>query len=300
MVVASLMLIVGVIGLIVAFQAYRNIEAQPSGNECMQDIAASIREGAITFLKREAVYLLCFIAAAFLLLWIFIGSEVAIAYVVGSFCSLAAGACGMTAATSANVRTTQAASENNPGAALLTAFNGGSVMGLCVASLGIVGLGILFLAFNSPEAAQYLVGFGMGASSVALFARVGGGIYTKAADVGADLVGKVEVGIPEDDPRNPGVIADNVGDNVGDVAGMGADIFESYVGSMIACMAIGATIATGSLAEITGFEAGASIDHYKSWLMVTPFFMGVVGLILLLDWNSQHESYEGCRACRCT
>lgn len=285
MILELLMPITGAIGLFFAYRTYAEIQAQPAGNDRMKEIALSIREGSLTFLKKEASYLILFIAVVFLLLWASLGFGVAISYVVGSFCSLAAGFAGMTAATAANVRTTQAASENNAGQALMTAFNGGAVMGLSVASLGILGLGILYLSFDSTVIAQYLVGFGMGASSVALFARVGGGIYTKAADVGADLVGKVEAGIPEDDPRNPGVIADNVGDNVGDVAGMGADIFESYVGSMIACMAIGATIAFEELAGITNFDAAGSVEqaqHYQSWLMLTPFLMGVVGLVASL------------------
>lgn len=260
---AIIMSIVGVAGLFMAYQTYAKLQAQPAGSAEMQEISTMIHDGAISFLKREATYLLLFVGVVFLLVYVGLNFETAISYLVGSLCSLAAGLAGMKAATIANVRTTHAASENNQGAALMTAFNGGSVMGLSVASLGIVGLGVLFLWFSPLEASEYLVGFGMGASSVALFARVGGGIYTKAADVGADLVGKVEAGIPEDDPRNPGVIADNVGDNVGDVAGMGADIFESYVGSMIACLALGAM-------------AGSEI------YMVTPFIMGVVGLVASL------------------
>jgi len=162
-----------------------------------------------------------------------------------------AGFFGMKSATKANVRTAAAAKDKGQAGALLVAFNGGAVMGLSVASLGLLGLGVLYMIFGgSPETASVINGFGMGASSIALFARVGGGIYTKAADVGADLVGKVEAGIPEDDPRNPGVIADNVGDNVGDVAGMGADIFESYVGSVIASIAIAATMRQDVLASM--------------------------------------------------
>jgi K(+)-stimulated pyrophosphate-energized sodium pump len=276
---AIMMSLAGIAGIYFAFTTYKELEAQPQGNDRMQEIAGLIRDGAITFLKREAFYLIFFVAVVFLLLWPSLSFDVAISYVLGSACSLLAGFAGMTAATSANVRTTHAANENNTGAALLTAFNGGAVMGLSVASLGILGLGILYLVFSSPESAQSLVGFGMGASSVALFARVGGGIYTKAADVGADLVGKVEAGIPEDDPRNPGVIADNVGDNVGDVAGMGADIFESYVGSMIACMAIGATMVYAQLEGITSIDKAVDIDNYRRLLMSTPFIMGVVGLV---------------------
>jgi len=273
-----LMPITGLFGLIIAYRTYAQIQAMPVGSEKMRAIAQDIRDGALAFLRKEAFYLIIFIAIVFLLLASALGYQVAVAYAVGSFCSLFAGFAGMSAATAANVRTTQAASEKNQGLALMTAFNGGAVMGLCVASLGILGLGVLYIAFGSEGGAQYLVGFGMGASSVALFARVGGGIYTKAADVGADLVGKVEAGIPEDDPRNPGVIADNVGDNVGDVAGMGADIFESYVGSMIACMAIGATIAVSELSGITSYVAGGDEWNSRQWLMITPFLMGVIGL----------------------
>ncbi|MCI5064771.1 sodium-translocating pyrophosphatase, partial [bacterium] len=293
---ALLMPITGIFGLLVAYRTYSQIEALPAGSDRMKSIARDIREGSLAFLKKEAFYLLIFIAIVFLLLWTTIQFELAIAYAVGSFCSLFAGFAGMTAATSANVRTTQAASENDSGLALMTAFNGGAVMGLSVASLGILGLGVLYLGLGVENASQYLVGFGMGASSVALFARVGGGIYTKAADVGADLVGKVEAGIPEDDPRNPGVIADNVGDNVGDVAGMGADIFESYVGSMIACMAIGATLGTAELAGITNFSLESLESEafgYRKWLMITPFLMGVVGLLSsLIGIRAMNEMKE--------
>ncbi|MCB0354849.1 MAG: sodium-translocating pyrophosphatase [Bdellovibrionales bacterium] len=282
-VLAYLMPVVGALGLVFAYKTYADIEAQPAGTEKMQQIAGSIREGARAFLFREGIYLGIFIAIVFLIVCFALGFEVGISYVMGSLCSLGAGFAGMTAATSANVRTSFAASEKNAGQALLVAFNGGSVMGMSVASLGLLGLGILYIAFDQSNVADYLVGFGMGASSVALFARVGGGIYTKAADVGADLVGKVEANIPEDDPRNPGVIADNVGDNVGDVAGMGADIFESYVGSMIAAMAIGATASVAQLEALTAYSAadgGAeSIASYQGWLMLTPFLMGVFGLI---------------------
>ncbi|MEZ4754558.1 MAG: sodium-translocating pyrophosphatase [Bdellovibrionota bacterium] len=263
--VSFFMAVVGLIGLAYAFVTYQKIQKQPMGSEKMKEISYAISEGALTFLKRESQYLAIFVAVVFLLLWPTLGFNTAISYVIGSACSLAAGFAGMKAATSANVRTTQAASENNIGLALMTAFNGGAVMGLSVASLGILGLGVLYYFLGSFVAPTALVGFGMGASSVALFARVGGGIYTKAADVGADLVGKVEAGIPEDDPRNPGVIADNVGDNVGDVAGMGADIFESYVGSMIAALAIAATMTV---------SADARLD-----LMAAPFVLGIIGLV---------------------
>jgi K(+)-stimulated pyrophosphate-energized sodium pump len=194
-----------------------------------------------------------------------------------------AGFLGMNAATRANVRTSEAARAHGQARALGMAFNGGAVMGLSVASLGLLGVGIFFLIYGRPETASIINGFAMGASSIALFARVGGGIYTKAADVGADLVGKVEAGIPEDDPRNPGVIADNVGDNVGDVAGMGADIFESYVGSIIATIAIGATVFGNSLTRLAAAPA-AGLDEpaVKGLLMSLPLLLAAMGLVASL------------------
>jgi K(+)-stimulated pyrophosphate-energized sodium pump len=264
-----LMAAVGICGLLFAYRTYSQILREPDGNDRMREIAGLIREGALAFLRKEALYLIIFVLVVFFALFFFLGFATAISYLVGSACSLAAGFAGMQAATVANVRTTQAASEKSASGALMNAFNGGAVMGLAVASLGLLGLGSLYMWYFSPEASSALIGFGMGASSVALFARVGGGIYTKAADVGSDLVGKVEAGIPEDDPRNPGVIADNVGDNVGDVAGMGADIFESYVGSMIACMAIAATMYINE-AVSDGVRIG--------WLMGLPFVMAIIGL----------------------
>lgn len=290
MFVAYMMVIFGAVGLFFAYKTYIDIVAQPDGNEQMKEISSLIRSGSLTFLRRESQYLAGFIAVAFLLLWLFLTFDTAIAFIMGSFCSMLAGLIGMLAATRANVRTTHYASMNNQGGALLVAFHGGAVMGLSVASLGLIGLGVLFFSFNTPESATTLIGFGMGASSVALFARVGGGIYTKAADVGSDLVGKVEAGIPEDDPRNPGVIADNVGDNVGDVAGMGADIFESYVGAMIGCLAIGATVGTVESLNLTtlltpgvggALPTGDVLSH-RFWLMVTPFVMSVIGLLASL------------------
>jgi K(+)-stimulated pyrophosphate-energized sodium pump len=294
---AIVMLATGFLGLAFARKIFVDLEKQPAGSEKMKEIALMIKEGSIAFLRQEAFYLSFFIVIVFLLLWVGLNFETAVAYVIGSLCSLAAGFAGMTAATTANVRTSHSASEKNQGAALLTAFNGGAVMGLAVASLGVIGLGLVYLIFDTANVARYLVGFGMGASSVALFARVGGGIYTKAADVGADLVGKVEANIPEDDPRNPGVIADNVGDNVGDVAGMGADIFESYVGSMIAALAIGATISLVGLEAITRFTPGAEgadAWSFQLWLMATPLVMGVVGLISsLVGIRSMHHLKDG-------
>ncbi len=207
----------------------------------MEEIADLIHEGAMVFLAREYKILSIFIAIVFILLGWKISWATAIAFICGAACSMIAGYFGMNSATLANVRTAAAAKEEGRGKALLIAFSGGSVMGLCIASLGVFGVGIFYLLYAGKDP-SVINGFAMGASSIALFARVGGGIYTKSADVGADLVGKVEAGIPEDDPRNPAVIADNVGDNVGDIAGMGADLFESYVGAVIATVALGAAM----------------------------------------------------------
>ena len=243
---------VGALGLVAALLVYRYVVRQPSGTAVMTDIADQIHDGAMAFLRREYVVLAGFVAVVAVLLFLAIGQASALAYVAGAASSVLAGFFGMKAATRANVRTSAAANQEGQGKALRIAFFGGAVMGLSVAALGLVGIGVLYrvLAADAipgtgefPRFAEIIAGFAMGASSIALFARVGGGIFTKAADVGADLVGKVEAGIPEDDPRNPAVIADNVGDNVGDVAGMGADIFESYVGSIVATIAIGATFA---------------------------------------------------------
>ncbi len=254
----------GVGGLVIASLIYMYLKRQPVGSELMADLALQIQQGSKAFLKREYSVLIPFVLIVAFLLFVALDSlPTALAYVGGAMCSLLAGFFGMNAATQANVRTAEAAREAGVGKALRVAFSGGAVMGLLVGSLGLLGIGVvLFIYANglSDDAAfksfsEVIAGFAMGASSIALFARVGGGIYTKAADVGADLVGKVEAGIPEDDPRNPATIADNVGDNVGDVAGMGADIFESYVGSVIATIAIGATsaqiLATQRLEAIT-------------------------------------------------
>jgi len=230
----------GAFGLVFALGLFLSIRRQPAGDQLMQDISEVIHRGAMVFLKKEYSILIIFIVVVFLLLSWKIGLWTGIAFLSGALCSMLAGFFGMNAATRANVRTSQAAKASGQGKALSIAFSGGAVMGMSVASLGLLGLGIYYHFFHQLNPAV-MVGFSMGASSIALFARVGGGIYTKSADVGADLVGKVEEGIPEDDPRNPAVVADNVGDNVGDVAGMGADLFESYVGSVVASIAIAAT-----------------------------------------------------------
>jgi len=235
----------GIAGLAVAFIIYHITTRHNHGDGAVKHIGDQIHLGAMVFMRREYKMLSMF--ALVLLVGIFVsplGINTAIAFLAGAVSSAAAGYLGMFAATKANVRTAVAAHAHGQGLALSIAFYGGSVMGLCVASLGLLGLGCVYWLFGGdPETAHAIHGFGMGASTVALFSRVGGGIFTKSADVGADLVGKIEAGIPEDDPRNPGVIADNVGDNVGDIAGMGSDIFESYCGAMIACIAIAATSA---------------------------------------------------------
>lgn len=244
---------VGLGGLLCSLLLYFYIKKSPAGTPEMVEISEAIHEGAMTFLKREYTILAGFIVIVFVLLFAFVGAHTAYAFLAGAVCSILAGYTGMKAACHANVRTAQAANQHGQGPALNIAFSGGAVMGLAVAGLGLFGIGALASAigvWDDISQASTINGFAMGASSIALFARVGGGIFTKTADVGADLVGKVEAGIPEDDPRNPAVIADNVGDNVGDVAGMGADIFESYVGSVIATIAIAATASASLLATI--------------------------------------------------
>lgn len=230
--------IIGVVALIVALIFSKRVTSVDAGTDRMKELASYIHEGAMAFLTREYKMLGVFIAVLFVILTVTpgLGLMTAICFLVGAFFSILAGFFGMQVATKANVRTANAAKESGINKALATAFSGGAVMGMCVVGLGLLGVSVLYLIF---EDVTIITGFGLGASSIALFGRVGGGIYTKAADVGADLVGKVEAGIPEDDPRNPAVIADNVGDNVGDVAGMGADLFESYVGSLISAMTLG-------------------------------------------------------------
>ncbi len=232
----------GVLALLFAYFLAGGISKADAGNERMREIAGFIHEGAMAFLFREYRYLIVFAAIVFIVLSMFINWQTAVCFLAGATCSVLAGYFGMQVATKANVRTTEAA-RHGMGQAIKIAFSGGAVMGMSVAGLGVLGLGTMFMLFAKDV--NYIAGFSLGASSIALFARVGGGIYTKAADVGADLVGKVEAGIPEDDPRNPAVIADNVGDNVGDVAGMGADLFESYVGSLVSAFALGAVLFKG-------------------------------------------------------
>ena len=259
--------ILGFAGLISAFVIYLLIKKAPVSNPAIIKIGDAIHSGAMVFMHREYKMLFLFALVVGIALYFSLGQYTTMAFVAGAVCSATAGYMGMFTATKANVRTTQAAHDEGPAAALTIAFMGGSVMGLCVASMGLLGLGSLYWFFGGdPATAHVIHGFGMGASIVALFSRVGGGIFTKSADVGADLVGKIEAGIPEDDPRNPGVIADNVGDNVGDVAGMGSDIFESYCGSMIATIAIASTMTLGVLGS-------------RESLMFLPLALASTGLL---------------------
>jgi K(+)-stimulated pyrophosphate-energized sodium pump len=263
-------IILGVVGLITAYFLYNFVLSFDVGEGKIVDISDQIHIGAMTFIKKE--YSILFIFSSILIIGIYIGLgfQSTFAFIIGALCSSATGFIGMYTATKANVRTTNAANKSGLSESLTIAFFGGSIMGLTVAAMGLLGLGVLYFLFaNNPETASVIHGFGMGASTVALFSRVGGGIFTKSADVGADLVGKVEAGIPEDDPRNPGVIADNVGDNVGDVAGMGSDIFESYCGSIIATIAIASTIGP-SVIDILG---------PRQSLMFLPLALASLGLI---------------------
>lgn len=274
--IALIPVVLGVVGLLAAFIVYRSVLSYSPGSGKVVDIGEKIHRGAMVFMRREYSYLAIFVIVVGALIFISdLGWKTAVAFFVGALASASAGYIGMYTATRANVRTTTAAAENGASAALTVAFFGGSIMGLTVAAMGLLGLGALYLAFGGdPHTAHVIHGFGMGASSVALFSRVGGGIFTKSADVGADLVGKVEAGIPEDDPRNPGVIADNVGDNVGDVAGMGSDIFESYCGAIIASIAIAATLTP----EVLGLLANGD----QSKLMFMPLALASVGLLCSL------------------
>ncbi|MCB5889020.1 sodium-translocating pyrophosphatase [Mediterraneibacter faecis] len=232
--------VAAVIALLFAAYLAAKVSKQDAGTERMKEIAGAIAEGARAFLTAEYKILIVFVVVLFVLIGLGVGNWVtAVCFVVGALFSTIAGYCGMTVATKANVRTANAAKESGMNKALSIAFSGGAVMGMCVAGLGALGVSLVYIVTKNVDV---LFGFSLGASSIALFARVGGGIYTKAADVGADLVGKVEAGIPEDDPRNPAVIADNVGDNVGDVAGMGADLFESYCGSLISALTLGVAV----------------------------------------------------------
>ena len=302
----------GIAGLLIALSIYWYLKRQPAGSPAMAELAGLIETGAMAFLRREYTVLVPFLLVVTALLWLAVGKYTAVAYIFGGLCSVCAGLFGMKAATKANVRTSEAARSVGQGKALFLAYNGGAVMGLSVASLGLLGIGTVTWLALAPEGADFaafgrysaiITGFAMGASSIALFARVGGGIYTKAADVGADLVGKVEAGIPEDDPRNPATIADNVGDNVGDVAGMGADIFESYVGAVIATIALAATtpaiadgfrmnavalpilmVLSGLGASVVGIAALRLMEHGNPATALRNTTLIAAGLFLLAAW----------------
>ncbi len=260
----------GLLGLFAAYLIYGKVKSYPEGEDKVREIGDAIHDGAMVFMSTEYKILIKFALVLVVFLFFALGAGTAFAFVVGALASGTAGYIGMNTATRANVRTTTAAHTEGAASALTVAFFGGSIMGLAVASLGLLGIGTLYLFFGGdPETAHVIHGFGMGASTVALFSRVGGGIFTKSADVGADLVGKIEAGIPEDDPRNPGVIADNVGDNVGDVAGMGSDIFESYCGAMIATIAMAATMAADIIDPL----------GERATLMFLPLALASTGLV---------------------
>ena len=267
---ALIAIICAAIGLLFAFCLSSWIKKNKEGNARMKEIAGFIREGAMAFLKREYVAMAIVIAVLFVAIGFGIDWTTAILYIVGAGLSVLAGFFGMSVATRGNVRTAAAASDSGMNAALKIAFRSGSVMGLCVSGLGLLGLGVVLYVLDLVTVTQAITGFGFGASSMALFGRVGGGIYTKAADVGADLVGKVEAGIPEDDPRNPAVIADNVGDNVGDVAGMGSDLFESYVGSIISAV---------TLASVAVANASSSSIANEKVFALFPLLISAVGIV---------------------
>ena len=297
--------VIGVVGMFAAALVYMLVMKYPDGEDKVKKIGDQIHAGALAFMKTEYKYLTIFIVVIVFLAWFALGPYTAISIIMGAICSSVAGFIGMYAATKANVRTATAAQKDGPAAALSVSFYGGSIMGLCVASLGLIGLGGLYYFYIPAGIDPHkLEGFAMGASIVALFSRVGGGIFTKSADVGADLVGKVEAGIPEDDPRNPGVIADNVGDNVGDVAGMGSDIFESYCGSMIASIAIAYTLgnedmmmlplalaSTGLIASIIGIfivklqSAKAPASALRSGTLLAPVIFVAMAYFIIDSFN---------------
>jgi len=278
MVLGIISLLAGLLGLAAAMMLYKRIVRQSTGDAVMTAISDEIHLGAMTYLKAQYFKIAIFALVIAILLSVQYGFGTSLAFLLGAMASGLAGLIGMYAATKANVRVTAAAQEQGAGQALLVGFDGGAVMGLAVASFGLLGLGLLYTGLASrlavdPLSISVVWGFSMGASSIALFARVGGGIFTKAADVGSDLVGKVEAGIPEDDPRNPGVIADNVGDNVGDIAGMGADIFESYVGSMVATITLAATVTAAEMTRYFGDEVS------RPMLLALPLTLAVIGLL---------------------
>ena len=270
-VIAIIAVIAAIIGLAVAVGLASWISKADEGNDRMKEIAGYIREGAMAFLSREYKIMIPVIIILFLLIGFFISWVTGILYVCGALLSVLAGFFGMKVATLGNVRTANAAKESGMNKALKVAFRSGAVMGLAVTGLGLFGLSVIVCVLDLATVVECVTGFGLGASSMALFGRVGGGIYTKAADVGADLVGKVEAGIPEDDPRNPAVIADNVGDNVGDVAGMGSDLFESYVGSIISAI---------TLAAVAAVNSGGMFDEATAAMF--PLILSAIGIIASL------------------
>ena len=296
----------GVLALLFAYYLILKVSRRDAGTDRMKEIAAFIHEGARAFLMAEYRILIFFVAVLFVLIGIGTSWLTAYCFLIGSIFSTAAGFIGMNVATKANVRTAAAAKDHGMNAALSVAFSGGAVMGMCVVGFGLVGAGLIYLITKNPDV---LSGFSLGASSIALFARVGGGIYTKAADVGADLVGKVEAGIPEDDPRNPAVIADNVGDNVGDVAGMGADLFESYVGSLVSALTLGVVYhqvsgavfplviaSTGIIASILGcfFVKGDENSNPHKALKAGSYSSAIIVILgsLALSWFFFHSLRE--------
>jgi K(+)-stimulated pyrophosphate-energized sodium pump len=278
----------GAFALVIALGLYFKVKSGPEGSADMARIARYIREGAMAFLSREYKVLAVYALGVFAAMSFFITWKAGLSFLSGAFLSLLAGFFGMKAATYANVRTAEQAKLNGKPAALVMALDGGAVMGLCVAGLGLIGMGALYMLFKDSvgdelrktheDLGTYIHSFAVGASSIALFARIGGGIYTKAADVGADIVGKVEANIPEDDPRNPGVIADNVGDNVGDIAGMGADIYESYVAAVVATMALALTLPQAALQALA--PTVTDLGKLRALAIALPLLLATIGLVV--------------------
>ncbi len=283
-------ILLGFLGLLAAFMLYAVVKKYPAGDKKLTDISDEIHLGAMAFMKKEYSILFAFSLVLIFGIYISLGISSTVAFIVGALSSSITGFIGMYTATQANVRTATAAQNSGVGESLSVAFFGGSIMGLTVAAMGLLGLGLLYILYGSdPATASTIHGFGMGASTVALFSRVGGGIFTKSADVGADLVGKVEKDIPEDDPRNPGVIADNVGDNVGDVAGMGSDIFESYCGAIIATIAIASTMLQADLIQLGPREILMSLPLALASL---GLFCSIIGIIIIKVLASREGSDE--------
>ena len=277
MLLALIAVLAAAFGLCVAFMLAKWIGSCDAGTDRMKEISGFIREGAFAFLKREYKSMAIVIVVLFIIIGFALDFTTAVLYLFGALLSVLAGFFGMNVATKGNVRTAAAAKDSGMNKALKVAFRSGAVMGLCVSGLGLLGVGIVVTCLDLATVTQCITGFGFGASSMALFGRVGGGIYTKAADVGADLVGKVEAGIPEDDPRNPAVIADNVGDNVGDVAGMGSDLFESYVGSIISVITLAAVAAAQNPFGFSK-ETAAAFPLIISAIGIVASVVGIMGV----------------------